>query len=137
MIIALNISRIMTLRFKFSVKILIKIQTKRKRCIVYLVVVTTFFFSSFGYGIWNNDHSKNVSILYPTPCELMMTGNLGPMSDFFFFNQKNYVCIIGLCLRSIHRTFLWIKIGSSQVHCDPQHAPIEILANKNLKKLFF
>ena len=44
LIIALNISRIMTLRFKFSVKILIKIQTKRKRCIVYLVVVTTFFF---------------------------------------------------------------------------------------------
>ena len=89
LIISLNISRIMTLRFKFSVKILIKIQTKRKRCIVYLVVVTTFFFFffwvSFGYGIWNNDYSKNVSILYPTPCELMTTGNLGPMSDFFFF----------------------------------------------------
>ena len=42
----------MTLRFKFFVKILIKIQKekKKKRCIVYLVVVTTSFFCPLDMG---------------------------------------------------------------------------------------
>ena len=118
LIIALNISRVMTIRFIFSVIILIKIQKFEKKeedvlCISWLVTTVFFFFSLWAWDLkqWP---FKNVSILYCTPCELMTTGNLGTMSVIFFY-QKNYVCIIGFCLRSIHRTFLWIKIGSGWV----------------------